>query len=210
MDDQRTPIRPIHITLLGDSIFDNAVYTDGEPAVVDHLQTLLRPKGSATLRAVDGAVTRQVIEQLADLPPHTTHLVVSTGGNDALQQIDLLLESVATVSDALERFREPLALFERDYRALLEQVLHYGIPTWCCTIYNGMLEPPLDTVAPVAVSLFNDIIYRSAGKAGFPVVELRRVCTAAADYANPIEPSGVGGAKIARAIVEACCGGLQR
>jgi hypothetical protein len=31
---------------------------------------------------------------------------------------------------------------------------------------------------------------------------LRFVCSSAADYANPIEPSSAGGAKIARAIVD--------
>ena len=32
------------------------------------------------------------------------------------------------------------------------------------------------------------------------LVDLRLVCTEAADYANPIEPSTAGGAKIARAV----------
>jgi hypothetical protein len=33
------------------------------------------------------------------------------------------------------------------------------------------------------------------------VIDLRSVCVTAEDYANPIEPSSVGGAKIARVIV---------
>jgi hypothetical protein len=36
-----------------------------------------------------------------------------------------------------------------------------------------------------------------------PAIELRHVCTEPADYANPIEPSVRGGAKIARAIARA-------
>jgi len=36
---------------------------------------------------------------------------------------------------------------------------------------------------------------------GLPVIELRAVCARPEDYANPIEPSSVGGEKIARAIV---------
>jgi len=43
------------------------------------------------------------------------------------------------------------------------------------------------------------------------VVELRLVCSEPADYANPIEPSVRGGAKIARAVARAvteqCAGG---
>jgi hypothetical protein len=33
------------------------------------------------------------------------------------------------------------------------------------------------------------------------MIDLRFVCSSPADYANPIEPSSIGGAKIARAIV---------
>jgi len=36
---------------------------------------------------------------------------------------------------------------------------------------------------------------------GLAVIDLRFVCSAPADYANPIEPSSVWGPKIARAIV---------
>jgi hypothetical protein len=55
----------------------------------------------------------------------------------------------------------------------------------------------------VALALFNDAIYRIAAEMRLPVLELRLVCTELGDYANPIEPSGQGGRKIARAIVQA-------
>jgi hypothetical protein len=35
------------------------------------------------------------------------------------------------------------------------------------------------------------------------IIDLRLVCDEPADYANPIEPSSTGGAKIARAIASA-------
>lgn len=193
----------VTIALLGDSILDNAAYTAGEPAVTDHLQNLLGTSGRAYLCALDGAVTREVASQLEGLPAGTTHLVISTGGNDALQHIDLLTNRARTVADALEQFIEPLLSFEQDYASLLEKVLRRGVPAWCCTVYNGMLDEPYARVAPMAIALFNDVIYRLAGEAGFPVIELRHLCTEPEDYANPIEPSGVGGGKIARAILEA-------
>jgi hypothetical protein len=34
-----------------------------------------------------------------------------------------------------------------------------------------------------------------------PVIDLRSICNRPEDYANPIEPSSIGGEKIARAIV---------
>ncbi len=50
--------------------------------------------------------------------------------------------------------------------------------------------------------LFNDVILREAFRTGMPAVDLRLVCTDAADYAkvSPLEPSAVGGGKIARAV----------
>ena len=74
-----------HVILLGDSIFDNAPYVPGKPPVVEQLQSLLPGGWEATLLAVDGHVTNDVPGQLARLPEDSTHLVVSVGGNDALQ-----------------------------------------------------------------------------------------------------------------------------
>jgi hypothetical protein len=50
------------------------------------------------------------------------------------------------------------------------------------------------------IALFNDCITRAAFCRHVPLIDLRLICTEAADYANPIEPSVRGGAKIARAI----------
>ena len=52
----------------------------------------------------------------------------------------------------------------------------------------------------MGVALFNDVILRAAVDSRVDAIELRSICTEAADYANPIEPSGRGGLKIARSI----------
>jgi len=59
----------------------------------------------------------------------------------------------------------------------------------------------------VALMVFNDVILRVAIKFAMAVIDLRFVCTSPEDYANPIEPSSAGGAKIARAIVSLVSGG---
>jgi hypothetical protein len=46
-----------HIVLLGDSILDNAAYTGGKPAVIDHLQAQLHAEWKASLLAIDGSHT---------------------------------------------------------------------------------------------------------------------------------------------------------
>jgi len=54
-----------------------------------------------------------------------------------------------------------------------------------------------------ALKLFNDLIVREAFARGVPLIDLRLICDRDEDYANPIEPSSVGGEKIARAVVRA-------
>ncbi len=51
-----------------------------------------------------------------------------------------------------------------------------------------------------ALTPFNDAIMRAAADAGIPIIDLRRICTEDADYANAIEPSSHGGRKIAAAL----------
>ena len=87
-----------HVVLLGDSIFDNARYVPGGPAVVDQLRASL-PGGRATLLAVDGAVAADVPRQLAALPADATHLAVSAGGNDALGCGGLVRDTRSSAAD---------------------------------------------------------------------------------------------------------------
>jgi hypothetical protein len=129
--------------------------------------------------------------------------VVSIGGNDALLNADLLETSVESTTEALELFHDRIRSFEASYRQAVERVLRLRLPTALCTIYNGNLPDPQQArVARVALMMFNDVIFRTAFEHGLPVLDLRLVCSEPEDYANPIEPSGRGGAKIAQAIAQ--------
>jgi hypothetical protein len=190
-----------HVVLLGDSIFDNAAYVRGGPDVIRHLREALPSGWKATLRAVDGAVTGSVRRQLEQLPPDATHLVLSIGGNDALGHMHVLEDASRTIADALNRLADIGGGFARNYRTMLEDVLLRGLPTALCTIYEPRFpDPRVQRLAVTALPTFNDIIIRDAFLRGLPLIELRLVCDEDADYANPIEPSSRGGAKIAAAI----------
>jgi hypothetical protein len=192
-----------HIVLLGDSIFDNAAYTGREPDVVTHLRALLPAGWQATLCAVDGATTSGLGAQLEHVPADATRLIVSVGGNDALGNIDLLSFRATSSADVLATFARRLAAFEDDYRRAIAQLVTLRRPTTVCTIYNGALPPEQAQPARIGLMMFNDIILRTAFDRGLDVIELRGICREACDYANPIEPSGEGGRKIARAIAHA-------
>ena len=94
--------------------------------------------------------------------------------------------------------------FETNYRSAVRLVLDRGLPATLCTIYNGAFEEPdLAARARVALMMFNDVILRAAFEHHASAIDLRLICNEKADYANPIEPSGPGGRKIAKAIVRA-------
>ncbi len=194
---------PKHIVLLGDSIFDNQAYTAGEPDVVSHLSQQLPTPWRATLRAVDGATTNQLKAQCSHFPSDASHTVVSIGGNDAIMNSDLLSTPVTSTADSLRLFSERVSLFESQYRAALGRVQALGLPITVCTIYNGCFPPAEAELTRVALMTFNDVILRVAFDNQFTVIDLRSVCDDPRDYANPIEPSGSGGRKIAKAIMRA-------
>lgn len=195
-----------HVILLGDSIFDNARYVPGGPAVIDQLRESLPRDWKATLLAIDGSVTTDVPRQLLQLPTDATHLVVSVGGNDALGSSSLVRDFDRSAGAVLLDLADAQAEFTRDYRTMLRAVVAIGKPAVACTVYDAV--PSLTAPEQAGLSLFNDVIVREAVGVAFPVIDLRYVCDKAADYSDlsPIEPSRVGGVKIADAITRVVTG----
>lgn len=191
-----------HVALIGDSVFDNGAYTLGEPDVAAHLRTQ-RPGWEVTLLAVDGSTTEDFSPQLAGVGPGMTDLVVSLGGNDAILNSDLLDLPIHSTGGALDLFEERLGRFAESYRAAIGAVLALGKRTTLCTIYDGRFPGEQARRIRTALMMFNDVIQRTALGHGLAVIELRQVCNQESDFANPIEPSGLGGGKIAAAIAQA-------
>jgi hypothetical protein len=172
--------------------------------VIEHLRKNLLPGWRATLLAVDGSVASSVARQLARLPADATHLVVSAGGNNALDHSSLILhEAASSYVEVLCRLAEIRAEFQREYRAMLQDVLAHDKPATVCTVYDAI--PGLDRAEHTGLCLFNEVILREAFQVRVPVIDLRLICTEASDYArsSPIEPSVAGGGKIARALSRA-------
>ncbi|MCI0680956.1 MAG: SGNH/GDSL hydrolase family protein [Gemmataceae bacterium] len=170
--------------------------------MIEQLRQSLPRGWLATLLAVDGHITDDVVNQLQRLPVDATHLVVSAGGNDALGESGILGEAACTVGEALEVIHEVRARFQQSYRTMLQALLAVEKPTAVCTVYDTI--PGLAPAEQAALAAFNEAILREAIAAALPVIDLRLVCDRPADYSHvsPIEPSMVGGAKIARAIAE--------
>jgi|ERR1035437_3745278 lysophospholipase L1-like esterase len=192
-----------HVILLGDSIFDNGVYVNGGKDTIANLREQMPNDWTATLLAIDGSVVDSVARQLPNVPSDATHLFVSVGGNDALNEMGILQMGVSSAAEVFDKLSDVSSAFEQRYRAMLESVLQLTKPTTICTIYYPRFEQAfMQKLAVAALASFNDVIVRHAFLRGLPLIDLRYVCDENADYANHIEPSESGGAKIARTILQ--------
>lgn len=189
-----------HAVLLGDSIFDNGAYVPGGPAFADQLRAALSEEWEVSLLAVDGHVTDDVEAQLAEIPNDATHLVVSCGGNDALNYLPFLSEKAKSVGEVLSRLAQIRSDFGERYRRMLEKVVATQRDVAICTVYDCI--PDLEPMAHAALSMFNEVILREAISEKVTIIDLRLVCTERSDYSelSPIEPSEMGGAKIAAVV----------
>ena len=195
------------VTLLGDSIIDNKIYVEpDEFSVLEHLEHI---SDDAFLQiALDGATTDHVLSsQLDHVSEDDTHIVLSIGGNDLLNNISFLTQDFRySPMRVFEQLREMLLPVSKNYEAIVQKVTNYRATPLLCTVYEGDLvgSDEFDSIAESAksmVSFFNDSIYRIGSKYKIDVHELREIFVTSDDYANPIEPSHKGGQKFAKEIV---------
>jgi hypothetical protein len=185
------------ITLLGDSIFDNARYVNpDERSVIEHLKAVGM---DADLLAVDGSITLDVTRQLEKCSNLTSHFVISCGGNDALYA-ETVISTAITAQSLLHALQNIQMDFRINYHQLLAKMKETGIPTFVCTIYDKI--PHFSPEELTLLSIFNDVIISTATFFGYSVIDLRPLCNDPKDYSelSPIEPSNQGGEKIANKI----------
>lgn len=188
------------IILAGDSILDNGYYV-GNPDVCAQLESKLPLGWSASLLAVDGSYIADVSDQIRELPNDAGLLIVSAGGNDVLQQFNILENRVESVAEALLLLHENVEEFREAYQHMIDAILATKIRAYVCTIYRPRFpQEKTQRVACTALGLFNDVIMEEATLKGLPVIDIRKLFTSDGDYANEIEPSKIGGHKLAAVI----------
>ena len=198
-----------YITLLGDSIIDNKTYVQkGELSVLEHLENI--SEYEYTQLAFDGDTTLNVLngQLLSPTIATSSHLVLSIGGNDLLQNLSFLYEGpVDKINDAVAGVQQYIFKpLEQRFETIIQRLSSHRANLLLCTVYEGDLgrtdefRDVLDS-SKIMVSSFNDTVYKTASKYNADVLELRHIFTSPEDYANPIEPSHVGGEKLAQAIM---------
>jgi hypothetical protein len=190
-----------HIALIGDSILDNSPYTAPEPDTTDCLQRSLGTGWSVELLARDGSTMSDLRFQFANIRKGAEIAVLSIGGNDAIAHIQVLDQPATGSAVVLDELATIVEEFGVNYRRALADLLPRVRRLIVCTIYEPPLHNPTTArLAKVPLSLINDRIIREANRVGVDVIDLRTVCTDAADFVKEIEPSGIGARKIAAAI----------
>jgi len=186
----------MHIVLIGDSILDNASYVDENDSIVDLLKNQI-PNCKVTLLAVDGSMTSDIEKQLAHFPDDATHVFFSCGGNDGLDNVDVLNEKVFKVEEGLEKLSERIESFRYRYKAALTAVCAQCDHVAVFTIYNKV--PGVSVRLRTALALFNEVIIEEVASKQLPLIDLRVIFNEEQDFSplSPIEPSVYGGRKIA-------------
>jgi hypothetical protein len=191
------------IVMLGDSMFDNGVYTVDGSNTRDAVAALATPEDIVLNLAVDGARARDVPAQLTGVPPDVTDIFVSVGGNDLLMSASEL-SGAWTIAALAAMLPSVLARFAGEYRHILDALRAFRAPVTVCTVWNPRFDDPsLQMLSGQAVPAINAVITTLAGEYRARVVRLGDVCTHPVHYANEIEPSRTGSHVIATALLAA-------
>ena len=199
-----------NVLLLGDSVIDNKRYVqDSEYSVLEHLQN--NSKDTFIQIACDGDTTNDVINKQAKVQSikKASHIVLSIGGNDMLYNLSFLTTNKPTLRNEafIDVYNEIFQPLEVRYETIVKNFASQRANLLLCTVYEGDLgrseefKDVLDS-SKIMVSSLNDIIYKTASRHNAEVLELRNIFTSSEDYANPIEPSHIGGEKLAKKIIE--------
>ena len=196
------------VALLGDSIIDNKSYVAPDELGVPEQLAAHLPDWDIEMRATDGATTAEVLQFQTRGLAEADGIVLSTGGNDALAHIEVLDKDIgATSREVLVRLRSIRQSFQQTYNALLRRLRDQNPNILALTIYNPKfsahgMEMEDELAAESALSIFNDVIQQTALSHSCEVLDIRPLFSDGADFANPIEPSAIGGEKLAAAMAE--------
>ena len=188
-----------------------------------------QPDVTITNNAVDGDTMYDLEYNHLDTSDieAASYIIVSIGGNDLLHNISFL-QTTSELSKIMgkdarigkwgvkelnpsrnrvfeETYFEIIKPFTKQYETIVANLSSHRANLLLCTVYEGDLVDSdefsdVNNSSKTMVSLFNDIVYRTANKYRADVLELREIFVRPEDYANPIEPSHIGGGKLAKAI----------
>jgi len=185
-----------NIVLIGDSILNNSVYVFEKQSVPELITIgLIKDKTNKTLYnfAKDGSIISDCHNQLIimnkGLNTNETTIFVSAGGNN-------ILNSILTVNSNVVAFINNLFA---EYLQLIS-----AIKTECpsATIVALNLYYPSNNSFHPLIKQWNQLMSDNSSKSGYKLIKLDEIIVSDEDIVYDVEPSFIGGQKIADAILK--------
>ena len=158
-----------------------------------------------------GGLIHAITSQSESIPEDCSHVVVSIGGNNGLEATSVLFEGMWDGGRGeVILLGERMIGLEKEYREVMTKLVakcrEKKQKVILCSVYKPCFAHfdvrPRQEAVDVGVVLFADLIHRVGRELGVAILDMRTVMDSVECFANPIEPSTIGGEKIARGIME--------
>lgn len=185
------------IVLLGDSIFKNNSYVPHEKAIENILY--FKTQGNCYCYAVNSSKIYDIYDQLnsipSDLNNKNTTIYLSAGGNDIL---DKYVERVNPDLNNMEYLKIIFSAYKKLVKTIKIKMDH------CNLVLLDIYYPSSAKYKPYKDLLqkWNTDLYKYAQENGIGILRISNILTHQNDFTLEIEPSEIGGEKIARNIYE--------
>jgi len=192
----------VHVVLIGDSTLDNGRYLNvafGELSVEKQLAKRCAERGwELTVLAQDGSLLEDVlIRQIPLIPAGATHLVLSASGNNLLALLNDMVRSRFTLSSMYSSIWEGLRRVADLYRELISTLCDLGCHVAVCTVYRPNFNHMFfKSLATFSLSMHNARLTSISEEFDCSVIDLANLLEGPVDFANPLELSTRGGAKV--------------
>lgn len=192
----------VHVVLLGDSTLDNGRYLNrslGDLSVGMQLEHRCDERNwEMTMLAQDGSLLEDVmLRQLPMIPRHATHVVLSCSGNDLLALLNRMVVANFTIGSVYGAIGEGLKLVAEQYRELIAHLKSLKCHVACCTVYRPNFNQVFfKSLATFSLGIHNSRLMNIAEDLGCSVLDLANILEGKEDFANPLELSTRGGAKV--------------
>eukprot|EP00927_Polykrikos_kofoidii_P036344 TRINITY_DN30675_c0_g1_i1.p1 TRINITY_DN30675_c0_g1~~TRINITY_DN30675_c0_g1_i1.p1 ORF type:complete len:350 (+),score=55.11 TRINITY_DN30675_c0_g1_i1:58-1050(+) len=201
-------LKAVHVVLLGDSTLDNGRYLNiefGELSVERQLSRRCADKGwDCTVLAQDGSMIDDVYQrQVPSIPSKATHLVLSASGNDLLALLNQMVNANFSASSMYSAIVKGLAEVSDRYRRLMKALQATGCHVACCTVYQPHFSHIFfKSLASFSLGLHNNRLKQISVDVGASVIDLANMFDSKKDFANPLELSTLGGAKVIETVTD--------
>lgn len=187
------------IILLGDSIFKNNAYVPYGSSIEAQFKNKA-PKKELLCLAQDNSSIMDVYNQVEQIPEEynnsRTHIFLSVGGNDILQNYVYEYNDVDNMDLLNNGFTE--------YKKLIQSIQN-KMPNAKLTILDIYYpdNTRFKSFYPI-ISEWNKLIYDYAKKRNIRVIKISSTLKGADDFSFAIEPSSIGGNKIVNELLLYC------